>query len=144
MAIYFTPASNRYVYSNIANATNIPLDGVWTISLRSKLSHVSPLIGQPENQLGLDLTINVVTSNDRYTLFEMSNNPFYNDMQNSLKEGIYNYQIGIKKADLSFEAYETGVTQVYTNASSEPTKEIVKYTSNNEDNLGFVYYSDTL
>lgn len=145
MAIYFTTEANRYFTANVQNAQDIlPAGALWTLSLRSKLSHVSPVYGQTESETGLDLSIDVVNSNDRYTTFRLSNNINYDAVKNALKNGVYTYQIGWKTDTLTFVPLVSGVTQVFTQASIDPAKEIIKYTSTNEDNSGFVYYSDTL
>lgn len=145
MTLYFTTApdenTNRFTVS-IPNA-NIAPYGIWTLSLRSQLTHVSPVL-QAESQLGMDLDIVPFETNDRYTTFRFSNNFAWFDMKNYLKNGIYYYRIGIKEDDLNFIEYITGVAKVITQASLDPAKEIVKYNSNNEDNSGFVFYSDTL
>ena len=145
MTLYFTDrpgyATNEFTAS-IPNADTAPI-GIWTLSLRSELTHVSPVL-QAESQLGMDLTIVPLETNDRYTTFQFTNNYTWTQMTEYLKNGIYYYRIGIKKDDLSFEEYITGVAKVITQASLDPDKEIIKYNSNNEDNSGFVYYSDTL
>lgn len=144
MTLYFTSAlpseTNRFTVS----IPNAPTDlGIWTLSLRSELTHVSPVL-QAESQLGMDLSIVPLETNDRYTTFKFTNNYTWAQMRQYLKNGIYYYRVGIKEDDLNFVEYIKGVAKVITQASLEPSKEIIKYNSNNEDNSGFVYYSDTL
>jgi len=149
MTLYFIPDpgySTAKFTVNISNASQVIPDGnVWAISLRSELTHTSPVF-QTESQIGLDLGLVVVSSNERSTTFEFSNIGGWHDMKNNLKNGIYIYQIGWYETSGSrpFTSVLSGVAKVITSAGQDPTKDIVSYTSNNEDNSGFVYYSETL
>lgn len=148
MTLYFTTIpglqTNSFTVS-IPNADQQLLPNcVWNLSLRSELTHVSPVF-QSESQIGMVIDIVVGETNDRYTTFEISNNAQWLQMRDYLKDGIYIYQI-IQVNGLTNEIHpwQSGVAKVITQAGLEPTKDIVKYTSDNEDNSGFVYYSDTL
>ena len=147
MTLYFnTTQPNQSKFTvNIANATDIlPAGGLWTLSLRSQLTHTSQINDQGERQLGHDLAIEVVSSNERSTTFQISYNYAWVDMRDNFKNGIYICQIGWKTGTLDFVPYISGVAKVITKAGEDPTKDIVTYTSNNEDNSGFVYYSEKL
>lgn len=144
MTLYFTTVPGEATNEFTVSIPNAPNDlGIWTLSLRSQLTHISP-VEQAESQLGMDLDIVPLETNDRYTTFRFSYNYAWAEMKNYLKNGIYYYRVGIKENDLNFIEYIQGVAKVITQASLEPSKEIIKYNSNNEDNSGFVYYSNTL
>lgn len=145
MTLYFntlSPFEAKFTV-NIANASTYT--GIWTMSLRSELTHTSPVL-QSESQVGMDLSIDVVSSNERSTTFQFSNNYAWADMKNNFKDGIYVYQIGLKTEgeEIIFTPVISGVAKVITGAGENPNRNIVSYQSNNEDNSGFVYYSENL
>lgn len=148
MTLYFTTTSPGIPPApftvSIANADQVlPAGKLWTLSLRSELSKVNPAT-QGEEQFGHDLTLNPIETNDRYTTFRITNNAQWASMRDNFKDGIYVYQIGWIDELYAFTPYMTGVAKVITKAGQDPTKDVVSYQSNNEDNSGFVYYSDTL
>lgn len=146
MTLYFntTVPSQSLVTFNISNAAELlPAGCLWTLSLRSELTHTSPVL-QGESQVGMDMTLELVSSNERSSTFQLSYNYAWFDMRDNFKDGIYVYQVGWKDAAYDFFPLISGVAKVITKAGEDPNRNIVSYESNNEDNSGFVYYSENL